>query len=151
MKVNKLLNQKVLILVLFMLLTFSYVQWLIVCSHYGFVPFHHIFYYLMLPFTSIVSLFLYLFKVQEIDIYFAPIIYFALLSIFIFYLVKRVKWHAISYIINIFLASWVLLELVAYLQKGYYNDNHFNFGKIVIYSYGHWITDLSPEIYMIFP
>jgi hypothetical protein len=149
MKINDLLKRKLFVTAIFVLLTLSYLHWLIVISHFGFVPFHrHIFHFLTLPLTSLLSLFLYLFKIQEIDIYFTPVLYYALFSFFIVYLIKKVKWHAIIYLISIFLASWVLLEIVACLQKEYYYDNHFEFNRIVIYSYGHRITELSSLVYL---
>ena len=140
MNLKDLFKPKMLSFLIFGLYILSYINWLIVYAQFGLQPYPNFFFYFSLPYTSLLSLVLLIFKIQEIDIYFAPIVFFAIMSISIFFIIKKYKWHSISYIANIYLGSWVLLQLVSYFQEQYYWNNGCWFEHINIYSFDHPIT-----------
>ncbi len=113
----------------------SYINWLIIQSRYHVDPQVNFFFFLSLPMTALTLLYSFIMKVQLIDVYFAPLIFFPLFSALIAYLIKKTKWHSISYIVCIYLSSLLLIHVIGILVMHYHFNGHIDYWGIWVNSY----------------
>jgi len=99
-------------IIFFMIFTISYFNWLIVFAKYGIAPDYNFCYFLTLPFISILSIIMVIFKIKTIELLITPIVFYGVFSYFLGYLIKKIKWHSLSYIINIYLVSVFSLRML---------------------------------------